>query len=664
MSSTSFWPRLLLMSALVAPAIGVAFVMPVAAESKSPAAANASIANVSTTDLEVSLTSTDSVDSIAIPTISEIATPANSIAELTTANRTQTQIHSQTQLELQPVETLTPAAPRVALDRQASEPQATSVQAPAQIPLQTSVQDVGTVLDELDQYNSNPADASGNSLSQVTSITQLSDVQPTDWAYQALQSLVERYGCIAGYPDGTYKGQRAMTRFEFAAGMNACLDRISELIAASTADLATKEDLATVQRLQEEFAAELAALRGRVDGLEARTAELEANQFSTTTKLSGETIFGVAGVFGGGLDDDDGDDDSSLQENNNIIASGRVRLVFDTSFNGTDLLKARLQAGNFGRFNTTDLEGNTVLGNDGRLGFDTDTDNSFQLDILTYQFKLGPASAIVAAQAPDFNDLGFVPVVSPFASAGRGAISRFGRFNPIYRTASGSGGGLSFDFDFASLHLAYLAGEAGSPSPGSGLFNGDYGALAQLTLKPFDALTLAFTYVNSYSGSVENDDGTFSANGFNTGTGSSRSRVRVGDQPIVANSYGAQVNFQVAKFLQIGGWFTYSAVRAIETGDAQVWNYAGTIGFPDLGKKGSLLGFVVGVEPYLGGTSGFTVSDRRKDNQNGLHIEGFYRYQLNDNISITPGVIWLTAPNHDDGNDDALIGTIRTTFTF
>ena len=68
---------------------------------------------------------------------------------------------------------------------------------------------------------------------QVTSVTQLSDVQPTDWAFQALQSLVERYACIAGYPDSTYRGDRAMTRYEFAAGLNACLDRITELIASS-----------------------------------------------------------------------------------------------------------------------------------------------------------------------------------------------------------------------------------------------------------------------------------------------------------------------------------------------------------------------------------------------------------------------------------------------
>ncbi len=138
---------------------------------------------------------------------------------------------------------------------------------------------------------------SNQAMSQVTSVSQLSDVQPTDWAFQALQSLVERYGCIAGYPDRTYRGNRAISRYEFAAGLNACMDRVNELIAAATEDLATKEDLATLQRLQEEFAAELATLRGRVDALEVRTATLQEQQFSTTTKLVGEVAFALSDSF-------------------------------------------------------------------------------------------------------------------------------------------------------------------------------------------------------------------------------------------------------------------------------------------------------------------------------------------------------------------------------
>lgn len=516
-----------------------------------------------------------------------------------------------------------------------------------------------SLLNEMAQYtglNANPVSA--DSMGQVTSVSQFPDVQPTDWAYQALQSLVERYNCIVGYPDGTYKGQRALTRYEFAAGLNACLDRISELLAAATADLATKEDLATLQRLQEEFASELATLRGRVDALEARTSELEANQFSTTTKLTGETIFGVAQAFGGGSEDDDTD----LE--NQPLAAGRVRLTFDTSFSGSDRLRARLQAGNFGRFITDDEAGNPVLGNEARLGFDTDTDNELEVNHLSYLFPIGDQiTAMLAAEVSHFGYFDFIDLVSPFESSGRGAISRFGRFNPIYRAGTGTGAGISFDFiDQVGLQFAYLASEAGDPSPASGLLNGDYAALAQLTIKPFDDLTLALTYVNSYAGTAE-EDGEIEATGFNTGTGSRRSQVQA-DVPIVANSYGIEANFRIADFLELGGWAGFSAIRAIETGDADVWNYAATIGFPDLGGRGNLLGFVVGMQPRLTGTTGFTVDGRRRDPDTGLHVEGFYRFQLNDNISITPGVAWLTAPDHDNDNKDVVMGTIRTTFTF
>ena len=97
------------------------------------------------------------------------------------------------------------------------------------------------------------------SADQVTSVTQFSDVYPTDWAYQALAGLVETYGCVAGYPNGTFRGNRAMTRYEAAALLNACLDRVTEV---------TDE----LRRLMAEFETELAILKGRVDGLEPRLA--------------------------------------------------------------------------------------------------------------------------------------------------------------------------------------------------------------------------------------------------------------------------------------------------------------------------------------------------------------------------------------------------------
>jgi hypothetical protein len=124
---------------------------------------------------------------------------------------------------------------------------------------------------------------------QVSNVSQFTDVMPTDWAYQALANLVEQYGCVAGYPNGTFRGNRAMTRYEAAALLNACLDRITEV---------TDE----LRRLLKEFETELAILKGRVDGLEARVGELEATQFSATTKLKGVSYWAF-----GATDFDDSD---------------------------------------------------------------------------------------------------------------------------------------------------------------------------------------------------------------------------------------------------------------------------------------------------------------------------------------------------------------------
>ncbi|NET49261.1 MAG: carbohydrate porin, partial [Merismopedia sp. SIO2A8] len=53
-----------------------------------------------------------------------------------------------------------------------------------------------------------------------------------------------------------------------------------------------------------------------------------------------------------------------------------------------------------------------------------------------------------------------------------------------------------------------------------------------------------------------------------------------------------------------------------------------------------------------------------EDDDISFHVEVFYQHQLTDNIAITPGVIWISAPNNNDDNEDLVIGTIRTTFSF
>ncbi|MBD2089436.1 carbohydrate porin [Microcoleus sp. FACHB-1515] len=482
-------------------------------------------------------------------------------------------------------------------------------------------------------------------LAQATSVSQLSDVQPTDWTYQALQALIENYGCIAGYPNGTFRGQQAITRFEFAAGLNACLDRINERL--PYIDM-TREDVAALERFITE---PVIPIRGRIDALEARSTELEANQFSTTTRLVGETVFGVADLFGG-----------ETGEDNTMIFGSRIRLRFETSFTGDDQLVARLQWGNFNPFDLTATNQGNGTTREPRLSFDTDTNGNVEIDILQYRWAIDDSiTAYLIANGADA-EFDFTDTISPFDSSGTGAISRFGRRNPaVYRTPGNAGLGLNLELtDAIRLDLAYIAADADMPDAGTGLFNGEYSAFAQLTLRPIDRLRLGLTYVNAYyQGAMA------SPPPGDSGTGSALASLDLG-LPILTNAYGAQINFEVSDRLEIGGWAGYTFARVINTGDAEIFNFAAHLGFPDLGGRGNLGGLIVGMQPRLQ-TASFNLAallGADSDADTGLHLEAFYRLQLTDNVAITPGIVWLTAPNHDEANDDLVLGTIRTTFSF
>ncbi len=543
---------------------------------------------------------------------------------------------------------------------------ATPIEAAQKPELFAQAQPQQTEVNTLDQINKYSNEGKGNSQAQVTSVSQFSDVQPTDWAFQALQSLVERYGCIAGYPNGTYRGNRALTRYEFAAGLNACLDRVNELIATATADLVTKEDLATLQRLQEEFSAELATLRGRVDALEARTAELEANQFSTTTKLVGEAIFAVTDAFG-----------EQAGGDNNTVFQNRVRLDLQTSFTGKDVLHTRLAAGNANRL---DLGANGS--SEGLQTFNIGSNNNdVVLDWLAYYVPVGPAQLYVAATGGIHSD--YAATNNPYFEdydGGNGALSTFASESPIYRIGGGAGAALNIPFGKgggilkpSSITVGYLASEANRPSAtpgevsqGTGLFEGNYAALGQVNFNLGQKFALAATYVHGYhgAGSTLFDSGgiagTDDVTGRNLGVvGTNQSNVMSATNASSSNSYGASLAFRPSEKLSVSGFVSYHDVTGFGSNDDyEAWSYGLGVALPDFGKKGNVLGIFAGAQPYSLASAGSGNRDVP------YHIEGFYKYRVSDNISITPGVIWLTAPGQSSSNDDAIIGTLRTTFTF
>ncbi len=490
-----------------------------------------------------------------------------------------------------------------------------------------------------------------NSIGQVTSVSQFSDVQPTDWAFQALQSLVERYGCIAGYPNATYRGNRALTRFEFAAGLNACLDRVNELIATATADLVTREDLAIVQRLQEEFSAELATLRGRVDSLEARTAELEANQFSTTTKLSGEAIFGLSQVFGDTRADGLGENSADLPSNTTF--SNRVRLTLNTSFTGRDRLQTRLNSGNF--VNNRGVTGTNMT----RLGFDTGTPssspaNNVEIDKVNYAFNFSDSIRVtIDAVGAELNDNvnNFHP---DFASSGGGALSRYGRFSPIYRQGAG-GAGLTVELNPRgplTLSAAYLARNANNPNDKNGIFDGSNTIFGQIGFKPSQAFNVGLTYARSYRNSQSG------INLFDS-TGSGFANNPFLGEATTSNHYGIQANFQPSSKLTIGGWAGYTTANSeVSNADANIFYWSSSLAVKDFGREGNVLGVIFGQPPKVTGGSVGSETDTS------YHLEGLYRMRLTDNIAVTPGLLVIFNPEHDSSNDTIYVGTLRTTFRF
>jgi Carbohydrate-selective porin, OprB family len=485
-------------------------------------------------------------------------------------------------------------------------------------------------------------------LSQVPSGSQRSDVPPPDWAVRALQSLA----------DCPNRGDRNLNRSEFAVAINTCADKIQELTATTTADSAHRQDLATLKRLQAEFAAELATLRKRVDRLDASTTTLERQQFSSTVKLKGEVILAVSSIFSG-------DRAPGQPAARTPTVGDRIRLNLETSFSGRDLLTVRLQAGNFVPLGSSTVAGQgtgSLATNEGRLEFDGDNGNRFGLGLLRYRFPLDDRTNIYLAGAGNgFVDLDASAQLTPYFDGS--AVSLFGLRNPIYNYSYGAGVGVKHQFnDLVELNLGYLVPDnvASKPAAENGLFNGQYGALAQVIFNFSPTTRLGLTYINAYSpfpNNLQPEDS------FNlSATGSNLANSNFG-RAVGINAYGATGTVKLNPNIALGGWVGYAEHQYVGLGKGQVWNWLVGVSFLDLLQPGSVGGLLVGMEPKLTAIDA-SVNGGRVDRDTSLHLEAFYKYRINDNLSITPGIIWLTAPNHDARNSGAVIGVVRTAFTF
>jgi len=544
---------------------------------------------------------------------------------------------------------------------------------------------------------------------QVTSVSQFSDVQPTDWAYQALSNLVEQYGCVAGYPNGTFKGRQAMTRYEAAALLNACLDRVTEV---------TDE----LKKLMGEFQQELAVLRGRVDRLEAKVGELEATQFSTTTKLRGDTRWVVGGLSYSGNQVGDNNTYKPAVSGKGTVASPYkynqlrdaltfnydVRLNFDTSFSGKDLLRTQLRAGNFADSGFAKENPVTQLNQldaafQESCGTGVDCGDVVAINRLYYKFPISSEfTAVIGGRMRQDDGL----PVKPSVYTGD-KILKFWDYNGApgaYSQLLGPGASLWWKqagktgFSFGAVYVA-ANGDKGGPN-GDGCSSYDYNATSSCGGIGNTASKQSGTLQLAYSGTGWNITGAYTFNSAGVGIAGTPLSQNLLPSIYKTTGGGHVSSWSVAGYWQplksgwapslSAGWgyntYSYTGDTAspttvaldLNSATSQSW-YVG-LNWKDLFAKGNVLGLAVGQPTFVTGVN--LNGDDLNVYDGNYALEAYYKFQVTDHIAVTPSVFWLSRargqmtstnslgaaladPNLSSGDTLGTFGAlVQTTFKF
>ncbi|WP_267382765.1 iron uptake porin [Cyanobacterium sp. uoEpiScrs1] len=508
--------------------------------------------------------------------------------------------------------------------------------------------------------------------SKVTKVSELQDISLTHWTYEALSGLIERYGCIVGYPDQTFQGDRTISRWEFAAGLNTCLNTIERLLQENVAVL--REDIEKLKRLAKEFEKELIALGKRVNNLESRIAFLENYQFSTTTTLKGEVLFTISSTSGERALDARNQDkfNQDLQNgkftdvrrriDDNATFGYRARLNFNTSFNGRDRLNARLQAGSL--FNLS----HATETNMARLGHDANSNADLKMDNLYYRFPIGNFTGYIGGDSLDIDDI--FDEGNPFLkSSGTGALSRFIRRDPItMRGEEGIGAGFAYELnDILTIRGLYLTpdNDGANPELGSGLFNGNFSTGGQLGFYPTDNLAFNFHYLHNY----------YKKNHVNltASTGSKLSSDPFLKTPTILDAYGANANWRINNMFNLTGWVGYGLGRAQGLDEeenarrgfgADLWSWMAALNVIDVFKEGAVFSLAGGAFTHTKRVDAINGDLQVPDQDTPYIIEAQYQYPLTKSILLTPGFYVVLQPEGNNDNNSIWVGALRTTFKF
>lgn len=443
-------------------------------------------------------------------------------------------------------------------------------------------------------------------MEQVRSVDELSDVQPSDWAYQALKSLVEKYGVMAGYADSTFRGNRALSRYEFAATLNSVMAWMERYLAQADFNQ-VREDFATLRRLQETYQRILTDQRDRLTNLEANTGRLEQQQFSTTTTLGGQVVLGLT----------DG-------SNANSTLPLRVRVDVNTSFTGQDLLRTQLESGNNAgdsiskRINNRGpnlLGTNGLLADGGGLEY-VDVPNTLQVSKLYYRFQ--PLPNLTLTVGARLNPRDFIDYNRFANDSLKNFNSSFFMNNPLIVQSQvdrpgGAGAAISWQLGKNSpwiVRALYVTTNAGDPTDNQGLF----GSNNQGTVE------VEYTFRNLIT-QLQYTSATVNQTAINAG-GANLEWV-----------FNRQ--FSIFGRVGVGSYRGFNSVlRDTLSLTPVTWAVGGT--FREIIIPGSVAGLAIG-QPFIEGDIG---------NATQTNVELYYSFDLNDRISFSPALLMVANPNN------------------
>ena len=473
-------------------------------------------------------------------------------------------------------------------------------------------------------------------------------------------------------------------------------------------DSVSQPDIETVQRLSQEFEAELATLGGRVDEIESRTAILEDNQFSTTTKFSGNVFLNLTGATASddvlaetvsldtpfnlrraGRDANNNPIVSNITEDPEITFSYYTWLNFQfLFFTGKDNLAIQLVAGNgnspannyvsAGLFNTY---GTPFLDQTGTAS----GANSVEVREIFYDFPIGEKLRVVVGPRINwyryFDNNAytfFLNGASSFNSVGGTLV------NPIDR---GSGAVVTYDFnDSLTFKVGYLGENTEflpsaffntSSDPDKGLFSATQTLTAEIGLAIAERANIRLMYTRA---TVDNNQPLFDADGNLTGFGVGGATGEpiygvaddgfggtIGDAP--SDTFSLNVDWQILDKLGIFGRYNYGSTSIrptnpdLENGEVNAQAFQAGVAFPDLGKEGALgtISFVVPFdvldgEEFLASGAG--------DGGMQFDLEATYNFPVSSNISLLPAFYYINNPNNFEDNPDIFVGNLRTQFRF